>query len=343
MFLGNFNGNACVTSINSPNSSICVTGLSGTGKTSRLNQIELDGVKKGATVLVLDVNQAHTDERIFPYIREEYLNRVNRIHAVRDGLGLSLLHPIRNPQGEEESFVHLVNSAVQALSSSQRMGVRQIGSLRKAVINAINHPNVFKNEEEALALSLLQQEDVNAEAVYQKLWTLLNCGALKPSSKCIQSGYINIIDFSGLDMFAQTSLSEIVLSNLWRRAQYGTLQADSSDLIIFLDEFQNLSLKSDAILRSMLREGRKFGISLVLATQTLDVFPRDIISVLNQTATKLYFKPSQNEARRVAKEIGQYNIADWIKTILSLRVGECIAVGDLCVDGVEIRRPLLLK
>ncbi len=76
MYIGNFDGKACWVSQNSPNRSVCVTGISGTGKTTRLNFMELLNAKAGATVLVLDTKQTHTAERIFPCIQEEYLQYV---------------------------------------------------------------------------------------------------------------------------------------------------------------------------------------------------------------------------------------------------------------------------
>ena len=64
-------------------------------------------------------------------MKSEYLKHVNRIRAVSDGLGLGILQAIHTSEGEE-TYVELVNSAVQALSAKQRMGARQIGALRKA-------------------------------------------------------------------------------------------------------------------------------------------------------------------------------------------------------------------
>ena len=342
MYIGNIDGKLCWVSQSSPNRSVCVTGISGMGKTTRLNYMELLNAKAGAIVLVLDMNQTHTEEQVFPCIREEYLKYANRIHALRDGLGLGLLQPMYAPDGTEEPFFHLVNSAVKALSSAQNMGVRQIGTLRNAVINAIRYRGSFQTEAEALAISLLQQEDSCSEAVYQKLWTLLNCGALKSASKCIGKGKINMIDLSGADSATQNCLAEIFLSNLWRNVQFNGMAAMGRELVIVLDEFQNLSLKHDAVLRDMLREGRKFGLNLILATQTLEAFPKETLALLNQTATRLFFRPAPSEAKRIAKEIDFENPNGWVKTLLGLRIGESVAVGNFCIEGAEICRPLIL-
>lgn len=343
MYCGNLDRQPCWISSNSPNQSVCLTGISGMGKTTRLNIMELTEVQTGGTILILDMNQTHTDSRLFPPVQKEFQKFLNRIDMLQDGLGAGLLQPMHTQQGTEEPFFHLVNSAVKALSSSQNMGARQIAALRQAVIGAINHLNEFATEAEALAFFLLQQENSYAEAVYQKLWTVLNCGALRPSTKFIQEGKINIMDLSGADSITQVCLAEIALSNLWRTIRFHSQETARQEVVIVLDEFQNLSLKSDAVLRNMLCEGRKFGISLLLATQTLEVFPKDIIALLNQAATRLFFRPAQNEAKKIAQVIDFENVHKWMKELLNLKIGESIAVGNLCAGNMEIFRPVILR
>lgn len=343
MFVGNFNRKRCEISADSPNKSICVTGLSGSGKTCRLNKIELENINSDTTIIVLDTNHTHAEEQILPSIRKKYFEIANRIDAVRDGIDLCIFQPLTNSKNETESPLHLVNSTVQAFSTSQNLGVRQIAALREAVIDAIKYRSDFNSDAEALNFCLSLRDDTPSETVRQRLWNLLNCGILRPSKKSIMSSFINILDFSEVDESTKISLSELTLSSIWRNAQYGNLKTFTKNLIIILDEFQNLSLKKDSLLRTMLREGRKFGISLVLSTQTLAAFPKDLLSLLDQAATKLYFRPAQNEALKISKEIGSNEPKEFAKHLLNLHIGECIAVGNFCVGGTPVQRPILLK
>lgn len=82
---------------------------------------------------------------------------------------------------------------------------------------------------------------------------------------------------------------------------------------------------------------------MVLATQTLNTFSKDILALLNQTATKLYFRPAQSEAAKISKEIESDNPKEWAKHLLNLKIGESVAVGDLCIGDTQITRPILLK
>ncbi len=343
MYIGEFNRKPCTISILSPNEHILSTGGSGVGKTCRDNVIALDCARNKKTVIVLDVHQTHVKERIFYPLSEEYEQYTNRISILNDGLDLSLLNPIKNSLGVEEPFIHHVNSVLNALSSNQNMGSKQIAALRTAIIHAIQTRYSFSCESAALATALLREEDANSYTVYQRLWTLLNSNILRPSQSKIKKGAINILDFTGIDDLTQATLSEVILSTLWRNVQFGGLQNTFGEIVIILDEFQNLSLKQGSTLRLMLHEGRKFGIKLVLSTQTLEVFPRDVLALLNQPATRLYFKPSPFDLYKTAKEILMYTGYDLSKELASLQIGECYGVGNFYCDGAEINRPILLK
>ena len=337
MYVGNLENQACYISSHAPNTSVCLTGISGSGKTVRMQKIELDCVKCGQTVLVIDTNRTHTEEQIFPHLRQEYQMYINRINAVRDGLDIRFLTFM---SGQYENFFTLVNSAVNALTAGQRFGVKQIGILRSAVTEAIKNRGSFGTDVEAVAYFLLNNK--KGAEVYQKLWTILNCGVLRPSGKRIECRKINILDLSGLDLISKNTLAEMVLSEIWRKATFSNVQG-LDRLILSLDEFQSLSWKPEAVMRSILREGRKFGVQVILATQSLSVFPRDVVAILNQVATYLIFKPASVDLYKIAKAISLDNAQKWIGELNSLRVGESLAVGDFIVDGCEINRPLRLN
>lgn len=340
MYIGNFKNLACFISAHAPNVSVCLTGISGSGKTVRMQKIELDCAKRGQTVLVVDTNRTHTGEQIFLPLRREYEVYTNRINAVKDGVDIKFLTPITGQGGTDENFLALVNSAVNALTAGQRFGVKQIGILRSAVIEAIKNRGNFATDVEAVAYFLLSNK--KGAEVYQKLWTILKCGVLRPSNKRIEYGKINVLDFSGLDLTTKNVLAEIVLSEIWRKATSSNAQ-EFGRLILSLDEFQALSWKPEAVMCSILREGRKFGVQVIMATQSLSVFPRDVIAILNQTATYLIFRPATIDLHKTAKTILLDNAQKWIEELNNLRVGESLAVGNFIVDGCEVNHPLRLN
>lgn len=343
MRIGTASGKPCRISTDSSNRSVCITGLSGTGKTVRLNQLELSALQKGASVLVLDVGHTHAVEDVFQPMRKNFSRAANYIDA-KEGLGLGIFRTLETDQGKKEPVVQVVNSAVSALSAGQRMGPRQLGALRGAVIDVMKNRCYAGSEAEALESALAGREnDEHAAAVYQKLWTILHCGALNPASKYLQTGKINILDLSDTDTITQTALVELILHTLWRKIRFAGLQRKQQKITIVLDEFQNLPLKSGSLLCNMLREGRKFGVNFLLATQSLMSFPREVRPIIGQTATQLYFRPAPSEIKSIAKTIDFEKAAVWEKILSNLKVGECVAVGEFEVNGAEVKRPLKLS
>lgn len=340
MFLGKCGDYNCRTGKRSANKSICITGMSGYGKTTRLNVMELEAAKEGKTVIVLDLNNTHDMSRIFTPIKELYETYARRIDVNKMGLNLRILTQEAPEEGIQDPFERMTDFAVEVLSVGQNIGSEQMVSLRKAVIYAIENYHMYSDELEAIKTGLLLQNTRVSNSVYQKLRWLFRSDALHKNHIRLEEGKINILDFDHFGFSTRQSLSEIFLACLWKKVQN---IHTNSEIVLFLDEFQNLSLKKDATLKAMLCEGRKYGLSIVLSTQTLDGFSKNVASLVNQTATRLYFHPSRNEIRRIAKEIDPDNAKEWIRILSHLQVGQSVAVGSLNVNNNEMDRPIIIS
>ncbi len=103
--------------------------------------------------------------------------------------------------------------------------------------------------------------------------------------------------------------------------------------IIVLDEIQNLDHRLEGPLGQLLTEGRKFGISLILATQTLSNFAKDQRDRLFQASHKLFFKPADTEIKSYAQLLADatsYNQEHWVQQLSGLSRGECYSLGHAC-------------
>lgn len=344
MYIGKCEGKSCNIASDSPNDSIIITGISGSGKSCRQNQIELETVKNGDTVLVIDASKNHLEKDIFFKIQDVYFEKVNRINVEDDGLGLNLLTPLKNSKGKMESAHNLIFSAVSMLSATQRFGVRQQALLRSAIEQAIIVKNKCKcTDSEALEMVFTSHmKSVEWLEMYQRLWGLLESGILRDCTKVVEPQKINIIDFAGFDISFSEKVAEMVLINLWRYASGSFLEEKYGRFIVVIDEFQHCDLGKNSILRTILREGRKFGLNLMLVTQSLEIFTPPIKAMLGQMATHLCFKPAENEIMKQARMINPERAREWREKLVNLKVGECIAIGDKEVAGVKISRPLKL-
>ena len=333
-YLGKLHQEICTTSTSSANQSILITGVSGSGKTCRMQQMELEAVCNGQTIIVMDTNHNHDPEQIYTPIRSEYEAFANRISALRDGIDIHLFSS--NEQTCTPDFMK-INSITQMISRSANLGVNQTKLLRNAVSNAFHNYTSGTNELQSIG-SKLKSLSTSGENLYERLWMLFECNVIRTSQCKIQSQRINILDFSDLDENTQKIVLEIVLSCLWKKQIENGLPICN----VVLDEFQRLYLGSSSLVRQLLREGRKFGINLILATQSLSIFPRETVSMLDQAGTKLFFQPAQTDLHRISKSLAQIYGGNWEQPLAQLCRGESIADGILQVGNSTIRRPLKL-
>lgn len=328
MYIGKINGKYCFTRLDSANESALITGCSGTGKTTKMQEIELMGAKSGNTVIVFDTGCTHSRDNIFTGFRAEYNSYENRIDAEQDGLNLCLWND-RN-----------MKEVISVLGTYYRLGYRQKGVLRRAVSGAGRYIERGYGELEALQISLKALCCNDSEILLEKMWNFLESGVVRNSNKQIKKDRINIIDLSGLGEDTKQVIMEILLAVCWSYIQ--NEKEKEEKLVLSLDEFQDLSMGKNAIILRMLREGRKFHSSFLLATQTLSTFSKEAVSVINQAATRVYFRPPVNELEKTAREIEPGNHLKWKKKLSGLKVGHCIVVGDVAVGNVAISRPLIL-
>lgn len=100
--------------------------------------------------------------------------------------------------------------------------------------------------------------------------------------------------------------------------------------VVVLDEIQNLDHSQESPLANFLTEGRKFGLSMILATQTLRNLKEDARHRLFQASHKLFFRPAETEVHEYAKilEGAMGESAEiWKKRLSSLGKGECYSLG----------------
>src|ERR687896_1736930 len=74
---------------------------------------------------------------------------------------------------------------------------------------------------------------------------------------------------------------------------------------LYIDEFQNFASESFSV---VLSEARKYGLSLIMAHQTLDQLPTDLRSIiLGNTGIQVYFHMNRKDAEVLAKEAFTYS------------------------------------
>lgn len=327
-YVGNVKDTKVQITSESMNTHVMITGMSGSGKSIRMTDMEMEAVRDGKTVLVFDKDGTHYD------IPKSYKNVIS---VLEDGLDCRLLRSIQDAESMEEKKVQIMYVA-DILAAGQNLGDRQICCLRAAVEYAAEHRDESMTEMYEISQCLEEQKGNSAEGVRSRLWGILNGNLLRPSTKQIEQGKINIISLAGINPKTQIQLTEIILSVVWRQLRYR--QFSTVD-VVCIDEMQSLSLKKNSALFELLTESRKYGISLVLATQSLSVFNKREIAALGQAAVKLYFHPSEQDIRSIAQQIDPVTYERIALVLKNLKKGQALTVGDIEKAGHKIAGPII--
>jgi len=138
----------------------------------------------------------------------------------------------------------------------------------------------------------------------------------------------HVFQFAGMDALSARLVIEFTLWDLNAFVR-GTGNKNLPKVVV-LDEAQNLDLSEQSPVAKYLTEGRKFGLSLILATQTMKNLQGDKLNRLFQAGHKLFFRPADTELQEHAKLMVQSvggTQQEWIANLSSLAKGQCYSLG----------------
>lgn len=319
-----------------------ISGISGTGKTVKCHQLELQLAMSGQALVVLNFHSTHDENQIFHDIRQVYQKFRTDFDMFEEGIAFDILAPMRFENGRVESSYEIVNGVVSAFTSVLKLGIDQKIALRKAVEFAVKNHLFFESCGEAIRAGLQAAGNADSKKVLDRLYVFFQSPIFSMHGKCLKPGHINILDLSRFDLQSQQIISELILAFLWRRAMHMTNVLDAN-LYVILDEVQNLRLSPNSVFSSMMKEGRKFHVSIIAATQTFEGLDKGQKEIFNQAATHLYFRQSKDAAIQVVKSLKIEQQDLWKKTLQNLSIGTCVASGNFMINGNFWDKPLILS
>ena len=317
------------------NQHILIEGDSGSGKTTAIRQISKNLCREGNRVLALNVNGSFGDVTD----KDECFSVV---HAKKDGIPLSLLECLELSDGTREDLDDVAEAVVEVFSQAGRMGYEQRYLLSQAARKAVLLRKSCTDDMSCLKKALLGMDDDKGKILLAKFAPLLERVRFQRESGLWTEGRVVVLDLSSYQQWVQLLIAQLVMSILWRQSR-AEGQHGSNATWLVVDEFQNYSLRQDSVLEQILREGRKFKLSLILATQTLAAFETKKRAILQQPTTKLHFRPVESDLRRIANGFPDMSPADARGILHGLRVGECLASGEFTIGCETIHRTLKIN
>lgn len=308
---------------------ILLTGKSGSGKTIATIKISKHLVQEGQGVILFNIAGA------YDFIRNDRL--VKCIDILRDGFPFPFLQPLIRPDQGKESTEDVVEAGLEMFQSVARMSVSQKNTLRRALEKAVK--NISPEENEFLMIKrILQEKKTNANLeVLDKFYSLFARVHSGPVRTVFEPGKITMFDLSKFPRSVQFAVAEMLLAYIWRCFQvYG--QSSEKSLYLVLDEFHNFHYREGSTIAQLLREGRKFRLSLILATQTLQSFDKADKAILSQTGTRLCFQPDSGDFKEIVRTAEPEDKERIWGILCSLKSGECLAMGDFECHGYDFSK-----
>ncbi|WP_422410178.1 MULTISPECIES: DNA phosphorothioation-dependent restriction protein DptH [unclassified Endozoicomonas] len=319
-----------------PNRHLLIFGRSGQGKTYCIQGILQELAKAQCNSMVVDYTNGFLPDHLEP----EFQAAVNpKTHLVAHSP--LAINPFRKQKQliagiELADQPHVIAGRVSSVFNSvySTIGEQQLATLNNVIENGVQcfgEDYTFQQ-----LLTHLAEESKVGEALANKLSTMVKSNlfdtraeggwdAIYNSTDC----HSHMIQLASIPTDVQRLATEFILWDLYAHAC--STGNKHNPLPVVLDEVQNLDHRLDSPLGKMLTEGRKYGLSLILATQTLSNLSKDEQDRLFQAAHKLFFAPAETEIKKYA-EILEVTVQGskrqhWIEQLSKLKKGQCLSVG----------------
>lgn len=290
-----------------PNPHLLVVGGSGSGKSQTIKAIAHD-LKNATAVVILDL---HGDLALNGAVTHE-LHFESRYGI--NPLVLSLDPKGGGPVAQKE----IVRTRLQRTFAP--MGSVQLGVLddllqRCYAVRGIiqedqgswrREPPTFADLEELLDEEIAGKKNPERlQALKTKISPVFDCRVFSKPALPIAARGITRIDLSRLGLDIQFLASDVLLRHLFREAMLAGEATEGELRYVFVVDEAKLLVargKDDplGIINRLASEARKYGVGLLLASQDLEHFSRDI---LNNVATKLVLMHAETAIRTTATKL----------------------------------------
>ncbi len=324
-----------------PNRHMLILGTSGMGKTYTIQAILFELARCGINSLIIDYTDGFHDEHLeretlqFLKPRQHIVKQtkvpINPFRQHQDVLGGQIVveNPIDTAQrvaGVFSEVYELGDQQRSALYSAVKRGIELYGQ----EMSLVHLPKLLKETaENGVALGS------SVGSVISKLQPFVDMNPFGGEGSMSWERFFtdtearcHILQLAGYLKTAARLITEFSLIDFYWHCR--TQAERKVAKIVVLDEIQNLDQRLESPLGKFLTEGRKFGICLIAATQTLSYFQKDEKDRLFQAAHKLFFRPAETEIKTYAQilESATQEKADiWIGRLSSLEKGECYSLG----------------
>lgn len=300
---------------------ISVTGQSGCGKTVFLSQLLCSMKHLGDKVIVFDCNDSFTYETLCKNLSAEFVDNNITFHSIEEeGIPVDIFNlDYCSKMPDKKKLISGVLAApIDNLSQNQHV------TLKKYVAECIRDEFDFDE-----LLTKLKKGDKTDYSLYSKLCSVHNDMEEYGISDSTWEKFIDssrsIIVISMSNDFSNTGnqLIDMLIASLYNYQ----LRNTDRQLDIFIDEIQNQNLLAASPIAKIMKEGRKYHIALIFATQISSKGKSTSDKIMKQAGTSVFFKPDSGSRNAVADMLNLSK--NEVYKLDELQKGECIVSGHL--------------
>lgn len=297
------------------NPHLMVVGESGFGKTYALQCILTDLARQGIPSVVLDLGQSFDLEASNQHFRR--LGNPRELMVGHQGIGLN---PLEIRSGDLNGPINVAVRVADTFARIYNIGIQQQAMLRDAIIHSYQRKGIkfeITDSWQSPPPTLSSVDRVlgdwsedpefpgqsTARTLRSHLSNFFIFNTFRPDgmtfswSTLLNEKRVVIINLKGLEGKTQKVVSEFLLWDL-----YSYLVARGPQPVhafVVLDEAHNLSFDRDTPVDKIVREARKFGLGLIVASQQPSDFGDTVFS---NTGSKLLFQLA-DEKEKLTKRI----------------------------------------
>jgi DNA phosphorothioation-dependent restriction protein DptH len=301
----------------STNPHVLILGESGSGKTYTASRLVLELARAGLPSIIFDYGQGFTLQHAPPQFRNDM--RTIELQLARDGIAINPLQifpvdthgPATVAQRVADTFTRVY----------PKLGVQQHALLRRAVLALLadagivaddprtwtRKPPPFRELEDKVADLANADESITRRAAASAgphVSTLFFFNTFRQTGHALawsdlidKRNEVWILQLGGLEASVERAVTEFLLWSLIR--YFEMLGQAPLRCFVILDEAHKLAFGPGSPVEKILREGRKFGLGVILASQQ----PEDFSGVaFANTATKIVFQTADTSGH-VSREL----------------------------------------
>lgn len=327
-----------------PNRHLLISGKSGQGKTYFMQCLLYEMSKNNLDSLIVD----YTDGFLENHLEQEFLTRlgenVETKYIFKDKLPINPFKKNEIDLGEfkiSEENDDIADRVVQIIDFVFKLGIQQSSLLKETIKNGLDvYGESFTFTK--LKQRLLDEETSNTISLVGRISKLLDKDPFVYNNNDFSwqkvfnnQGKVNIMQLKGFVPDIQKIITEFLL---WDLYNFSERKGEKNlPIPVLLDEMQNLNHKESSPTTKILKEGRKFGWSSWLATQSISSIKNNNgdISALFNAAQQIHFAPPEDQIPFISKNISTNNEERrrLEHELSSLNKGECIVNGYSYLNG----------